>query len=170
MVRHVTIDDAHEFSPEHLTVLKTLFRRSVFTLLGDFEDCGVLNRGLFQNLAVVMKLGESFRSPTAEFYEVWGEKDRADTALDIIENRCAQGHRSIAVLLSETERIDGFTRLLGDSTKIKGGVSILDTARSKGLEFDCVIIADAERFSLDGILLNIAKSRAVHTVDVLREV
>ncbi|MDR0294357.1 MAG: hypothetical protein LBH95_09440 [Oscillospiraceae bacterium] len=136
------------------------------------------------------------------YADVWGEVDRAAVCAERIERRRSQGHRNIAVLLSGAERCKGFAHLLKGVAGLsvvtsrdgtyEGGVCLLPAALSKGLEFDSVIVADADRYGLgpprtpgpeDGSnpartppaeemgikLLYVAMTRAMHTLDILYE-
>ena len=50
-----------------------------------------------------------------------------------------------------------------------GGITIVPSFLSKGLEFDCVIISDYKNYDesiLDTKLLYVAYTRAMHTLDV----
>jgi DNA helicase IV len=172
MVRHVVVDDAQEFSPVQLAVLQTLFKKAAFTIAGDIvqgahgiDGWDTVNRQVWQGAAEVLTLNKGYRDAAAEYSDVWGEADRADTALSLIEKRRGQGHRRIAVLLSDSIQAKAFTRLL----KTDGGVCLMPAELSKGLEFDSVIIADSERYPKDGTLLRNAMTRAKHTLDILRE-
>ena len=112
--------------------------------------------------------------------DVWGEKDRADACAGLIEKRKAQGYKNIAVLISGPSLCKGVSRLVKNVDNVfttkdgqyEGGVCLLPAALSKGLEFDSVIVADAERYAKDEYgtkLLYVAMTRAMHTLDVLYE-
>ena len=54
--------------------------------------------------------------------------------------------------------------------KYSGGVIIIPSYLSKGLEFDSVIISDSKKYSentLDIKLLYVACTRAMHTLDII---
>lgn len=54
--------------------------------------------------------------------------------------------------------------------KYTGGVTIIPSYLSKGLEFDSVIISDSDKYSentLDTKLLYVACTRAMHTLDII---
>jgi DNA helicase IV len=114
--------------------------------------------------------------------DIWGESDRADSCAALIEKRKSQGHKNIAVLMSTAAQCKIFTRMLktvnglkiftSKDSRYEGGVCLMPAALSKGLEFDSVIVADADRYPKDemGIkLLYVAMTRAMHTLDLLYE-
>ncbi|MCL1807165.1 MAG: AAA family ATPase [Oscillospiraceae bacterium] len=174
------------------------------------QDWDAVNREVWQGAATVLRLQKSYRAtveimeaanavlshlphlPRGEavvrrgeavgYTDVWGEKDRADACMRLIEKRKAQGHANIAVLVSGLPHMKGFSRLLKNMDELhsftanngqyKGGVCLMPAGLSKGLEFDSVIIADADRFGKDETgtkLLYIAMTRAMHTLDILYE-
>jgi DNA helicase IV len=120
---------------------------------------------VWQGAAEIVTLERSHRAAAVESCDVWGEKDRADNALSLIEKRLGQGHKNIAVLLSDPSQADAFTRLL----KGADNMPVMPAILSKGMEYDSVIVADAERYPKDGKLLHIAMTRAKHTLDLLYE-
>jgi len=105
-----------------------------------------------------------------------GFKEMAD---DIVERSVGlreNGFKSIAIIcktLKEckemnkhiSKRIDDFQLITGKEDQYKGGMVIVPTYLSKGLEFDVVFIVGAEEFStedLDIKLLYVAMTRALH--------
>ncbi len=109
--------------------------------------------------------------------------------LDATENRAAQceavlatltGHQNIAIickdipackLLAKALTLPKVQLLLGGLVDYTGGVCILPAALSKGLEFDAVIIADADSYGDDKTslhLLYVAMTRAMHDLTIIR--
>jgi DNA helicase IV len=224
-VKHVVIDEAQDFTPMQLTVLKTLYKKASFTVLGDLaqgifgaaEDWESVNRQVWQGNASIVALQKSYRV-TAEIMEaansilgrlpgvpqgeavvrrgeavtytdVWGEDDRAAACVAAVKRRA--GHKNIAVLLSQPSLCHGFARLMqkkepsmapGGERPLRvitsrdgtyeGGLCLLPAALSKGLEFDAVIVADADHYPKNELgtkLLYVAMTRAMHTLDVMYE-
>ena len=63
------------------------------------------------------------------------------------------------------------TLISDKATEYKGGISIIPSYLSKGLEFDSVILSDVSKDNygnneLDAKLLYIAITRAMHTLDI----
>jgi DNA helicase IV len=130
------------------------------------------------------------RGEPVVYTDVWGEDDRATACVAAIKKRCAE-HRNVAVLVSKPSLCHGFAKLLvkkeasfaqtgehplrvitsRDGT-YEGGLCLLPAALAKGLEFDAVIVADADRYPKDELgtkLLYVAMTRAMHTLDILSE-
>ena len=97
--------------------------------------------------------------------------------LDLTQN----GFKNIAIIAKDEntcgelyKRIDkkatGVNLLTEDLVKYNGGITILPSYLSKGLEFDCVIIFDYNNYDeseTDIKLLYVAMTRAMHTLDIL---
>ena len=112
------------------------------------------------------------------------ENDKLDYILKCIEKNKNMGHNSIAVIcktLAESKKVyekiskytDEITLILEDKETYNGGICIVPAHLSKGLEFDCVIIYDADESiyssmeRVDMKLLYVAMTRALHTLDIL---
>ncbi|MDR0324608.1 MAG: AAA family ATPase [Oscillospiraceae bacterium] len=195
------------FKKASFTILGDLAQGIGVSGVKDWDDA---NRQVWQGTATVLYLQKSYRvtieimeaanrvldrlphlpkgsavvrhGESVGYIDVWGENDRADACVKLIEKRRAQGHINIAVLVSKPSLCKGFARLLrsvedlcvfpSKDGRYEGGVCLLPAALSKGLEFDSVIVADADRYSKDGLgtkLLYVAMTRAMHTLDVLYE-
>jgi DNA helicase-2/ATP-dependent DNA helicase PcrA len=69
-------------------------------------------------------------------------------------------------------QIDGLSIFASKDASYRGGVCLTTAELSKGLEFDSVIAADADRYPKNAAgtkLLYVAMTRAMHTLDVLYE-
>lgn len=112
------------------------------------------------------------------------ENDKVDYILKCIEKNKNSGHNSIAVIcknLTESKKvyeklskfINDISLILEDKETYNGGICIVPSHLSKGLEFDCVIIFDADekiyssKSKVDMKLLYVAMTRALHTLDIL---
>ena len=87
-----------------------------------------------------------------------------------------EAHPNVAVICKSPARCASVSDMLGGAYKVvtshderhDGGVCIIPAALSKGLEFDAVIIADAESYTeRDARLLYVAMTRAMHSLTVL---
>lgn len=103
--------------------------------------------------------------------------------LDSINNYTSLGHSSIAIICKtpeESQKVyeelsihnDNISLISGDKETYDGGVCVVPSHLSKGLEFDCVIIYDADEKTysannkVDMKLLYVAMTRALHTLDI----
>ena len=110
-----------------------------------------------------------------------------DEKIKHIEKRILElknkGFKNIAIIVKDMDgsynlynRIDkkelNINLLSENFEKYNGGVTILPSYLSKGLEFDSVIICDFENYdqsTLDIKLLYVAMTRAMHTLDIIRQ-
>ncbi len=113
------------------------------------------------------------------------DKDKKN---DYIKNKVKEyldnGYKSIAVVYKNQPEMAKMSKMLKDNgidneiiykdqEKYNGGVCILTSYLSKGLEFDCVIIADSDERTydsnnvLDMKLLYVAMTRALHKLELI---
>ncbi|KNY29549.1 RNA polymerase recycling motor HelD [Pseudobacteroides cellulosolvens] len=160
--------------PEYLT-LQQSYRTSieimdaankVISLLDDDEI--ILARPVFRH-------GDPVRLIRSESL-----KEMAQAMADSIEELKNKGVNSIAVIcktLDQCKEIQGFMKksvpelqlITGKEDKYQGGMVIVPSYLSKGLEFDAVLIAGGENYSdgeLDIKLLYVAMTRALHKMDI----
>ena len=108
--------------------------------------------------------------------------NKINTILERID-KYKDNHSSIAIICKTKEEVDMLHKQLSkkieiskideNTTKYEGGLCILPVYLSKGLEFDCVILVDADDHNyekeniLDMKLLYVGITRALHNLDVL---
>lgn len=213
---HVVIDEAQDFSPFQIDLLKNLTRENSFTILGD------LSQGIhaYQGIHAWEEFMEVFEpSPTSYFtleqsyrstYEVMmfanqvisqagtpaalakpvfraGEPVRLGaqtpeslplTLAQEVRSLRERNHASIAVIGRTEEACRELHAALDQlglepelvtprQTSYRGGLSVMPAYLTKGLEFDAVIVADAnaeayQRIGRDAKLLYVACTRALH--------
>ena len=109
------------------------------------------------------------------------ENNREKKIGEIIKKQLEAGHRNIAIITKDfNESIELHKKVTNHGVNIKlisenltkytGGIIIIPSYLSKGLEFDSVIISDSNKYSeniLDTKLLYIACTRAMHTLDII---
>lgn len=160
--------------PEYLT-LQQSYRTSieimdaankVISLLGDDEI--ILAKPVFRHGDPVRLIGNQSVKEMA--------KAMSAAILELNDN----GINSIAVIcktLNECKTIQGLMKkevpqlqlITGKEDKYQGGMVLVPSYLSKGLEFDAVIIAGAENYTegeLDIKLLYVAMTRALHKLDI----
>lgn len=107
-----------------------------------------------------------------------------DMVIADITNRISEliksGRKNIAVITRTNEQavkmyqelsrqMDDIHLILDDTTEFKTGISVLSSSLSKGLEFDSVLLLNANEYKeqmVDAKLLYVAMTRAMHTLDV----
>ena len=121
------------------------------------------------------------------YTDVGNERERTAACARLVIHRLQQGYSNIAVILSHANLCSNFTKqvnkylantlkrdiitLTTRDRQYEGGICVLPSALSKGLEFDAVIVADAERYPKSDIgikLQYVSMTRAMHTLDVVR--
>jgi DNA helicase II / ATP-dependent DNA helicase PcrA len=216
---HVVIDEAQDFSPFQVDLLRRLTLDDSFTILGDLSQgihtyTGIADWSEFVEVfppgrSQYHALRRSYRSTheivtfanqvliragvpeDALALPVFraGEKVRlyqvTDRFTGIVEEvrRMQASHVSVAVvgrtegevgLLHDALRAAGLEaeRITADQQRYMGGLSVIPSYLTKGLEFDGVIVADAgaENYRLthrDARLLYVVLTRALHELAVL---
>lgn len=110
-------------------------------------------------------------------------KNKIQYIEDKIQKFKDNGYKSIAIICKDEKTVNSYYDVLKDkltlsklddkSTSYDGGVCVLPVALAKGLEFDAVIVCDADNktYSKDNILdmklLYVALTRALHELEVL---
>ena len=114
------------------------------------------------------------------------EDKKIEYIAKIIGKNLNLGHKSIAIICktpSESKNIYENLKLfnfkleyiLDDNESYNGGICILTSYLSKGLEFDCVIITDADEIiyssqsEMDMKLMYVACTRALHDLEIIYE-
>ena len=218
---HTVIDEAQDFSPFQLALLREHTRENSFTILGDLaqgihEYEGIQRWQQFEELfepghAVFHMLRRSYRStleiislanvvlersgqPFSPAVPVFrsGAKVRVSrvpdgryeaAALDALRNLMAGNVSTIALIArtnAESRRWHELVAQAGieaslihpDQPKYEGGISVLPVYLAKGLEFDAVLLVDADarhypQTPLDAKLLYVGCTRALHELRLL---
>lgn len=222
-VRYIVVDEAQDFGTSIFYVLRNVFDKSYFAIMGDISqninyDIGMndwecLTKDIFtskhdkfytlsksyrntieiSNLAIKVLKKAKFKTYEIEpFVRHGNEPEIINTAnfeenvvkaLEIIDNILKNGYKTIAVICRTQEETD----LVNDSlskhinvqminaeseTNYINGTMIMPIQMSKGLEFDAVILwnANNENYLMsdsDIKLLYVAITRALHELYVL---
>ena len=214
-IRHVVIDEAQDYSPFQYTLLRRLFPRSKFTILGDWNQAIYESNRMNSVASVekmfadrdseVIRLTKSYRSTRnittfaqqilpdgeqAEPFNREGDEPRLTVVQDP-EERWREVHErlqalkaagivSAAVITKDEETcIRVHEALQGDWPELRrvtkhtrhfvAGFWVMPSYLAKGLEFDAVIVYDAERYDQDKDrkLLYTVCTRALHELDVI---
>nr|WP_221626707.1 ATP-binding domain-containing protein [Cohnella lubricantis] len=222
MYDHIVIDEAQDYSPLQLAVLKLRQRAPSMTVLGDLQqgihDYAGIRRWqelmeLFaQSQTAYYELDRSYRS-TTEIIEFANKvlagmdggvkpaqpvfrsgdpvetvalagRSRGDAAAETLRQwRGEGGFATIAVLCrtaEASERMHAELReqgieadlLTADLQAYGGGLTVVPVYLSKGLEFDAVLIPDADESAYgpaDAKLLYVGCTRALHRLKLLYE-
>jgi DNA helicase-2/ATP-dependent DNA helicase PcrA len=212
---HVVIDEAQDFSPFQVDLLRHLTEYDSFTILGD------LSQGIhtYTGIADWSELMAVFPSGSAQYHELRRSYRstheiitfanqvlmRIDTKASLAEpvfregekvrlrqepqakltqaiaaevRRMQERHASVAVVCRTEAEVEAIHRALrsagleaeritADQSRYVGGLSVIPSYLTKGLEFDGVVVADAraENYPLtrrDAKLLYVVCTRALH--------
>ncbi len=214
-IKQVIIDEAQDYYPIHFEILKALFPKAKYTVLGDVNQTvekqasldfyGDVQRILAKSSAALLTLSKSFRctNEIIAFSKKFMDKPADQecfsrkgvlpeiiscehrSSLDgqltaFVRNFLTQDYKSVCILCkSMKEAAELYARLKGalevalvDDTFASeiSGVFITSIYMAKGLEFDAVLIYDADdahyRSPGDKKLLYIAATRALHRLAV----
>ncbi len=211
-IRHVVVDEAQDYTPMEYALLKRLFPRAHFTVLGDVNQAleHPADRGLYRQVAAALnhpgapliELNKSFRctreilsfalgflreAGEIECFSRGGDAPAEHKARDPEEMKnlisseirlCRErGYKSIA-LIAQTARDarawharlaePGLTLISAEEGSEMLGAFVIPLALSKGLEFDAVLVLDADRWAADGDnrRLYVACTRALHRLNL----
>ena len=221
-VRHIVIDEAQDFSPFEIALLKSMMPSATFTIVGDLmqgihawralNDWKTLTDTLFEGGASMHHLATSYRNTIeimsaaltvskrrhtssqlpvrpverhgdAPVFEAFKSPDEGITRInEIVRDWKNKGLTTIAII----ERTEKSAKKLSDllspdlnaaylnvnDSAYAGGVSVVPASSAKGLEFDGVIIANADDITypdrdLDARLLYVSMTRPLHKLHVL---
>ncbi len=121
--------------------------------------------------------GKEVRHFTAKTTE-----EQIDILYKLIDEQLKDGNINIAIITKDfnesielynkiNKRLYDIQLISEDVSKYKGGINIIPSYLSKGLEFDNVIIYNINKYNedvLDTKLLYIACTRAMHTLDIIK--
>lgn len=222
--QHIVIDEAQDFSPFHLEVLKSNSMEDSFTILGDISQGIHSYKGIdrWQEFIDVfeeknsqyVELKRSYRS-TYEIIEYANRilenmkhtgglakpvfrsgdpvkeiqldpNERVEKIKSIIQEMKGSEIDSIAIVgrtANDCEELyqslvavgeEEATLITADQSEYKGGISIIPVYLTKGLEFDAVIMIDADHHNYqhndrDAKLMYVGCTRALHQLWILHE-
>lgn len=213
---HVVIDEAQDFSPLQVALLRELARTDSFTILGDLSQGIHTGQGIaswaelqevFPGECRYFTLAQSYRStyeivtfanavisrvgaPTVLARPVFRSGAPVRVGLQVpgavaaaVRALREQGHASVAVvgrtedeccaLQAELQAADlAATLITARQAHYRGGLSVIPSYLTKGLEFDAVVVAGAgpHNYTLtaaDAKLLYVCLTRALHELVVL---
>ncbi len=214
-IRHIVIDEAQDFNPFEVELLRRMARGATFTIVGDLMQ-GIagyrglasweeLTVGVFEGSASRHELITSYRNTIeimgfasrvvknmpvaglrpaqpvlrhgeAPLFAEGGEKQLAETVAEWTD----AGLRSIAVMARSRKRLEALSKKFGwtvldpQADSYPAGVVLAPADAVKGLEFDGVVVLDADEKNfparpLDARLLYVCLTRALHKMAVFYE-
>lgn len=214
-IRQVVLDEAQDYYPLHFELLRLLFPRSKYTVLGDIDQTIEKQEGLsfYENVKTILnkdkatlitmdksfrctkeilRFGAAFLGPQArlESFNRGGDEPEIHSASDEpaldsllvreVETCREKGYGSIALVCkTQNNAVRLYGRLKerlelkladGNSVEDLAGTFVIPLILSKGLEFDAVLLcdADSEHYSSpdDEKLLYICCTRALHRLNL----
>jgi len=212
-VRHIVIDEAQDFNPFEMALLKQLCRGATFTIVGDLmqgiagyrglSDWSEITRDVFGGACKMHELVTSYRN-TVEIMDfatrilrtmpIKGlsaaqpvlrhgdapifEEGNMEKAAALAEKWHAEGMSTVAIMARSRKTLDKMSKKYGwlvldpDGEEYPSGIMLAPADTVKGLEFDAVIIIDADDKTyparpLDARLLYVCLTRALHRMAVM---
>lgn len=189
-IKYVIVDEAQDYSPFQYNILKQIFKKAGFTVLGDISQsinpcANTLDYNIIADIfkdkkSCIIKLNKSYRS-TKEITEftkailgnveidgvardgekplvvkVKNEEDRIDTLIkDVVKLKLSKMD-SIGIICRTASKASKLyniikkcsdfevTLIKKDDIEFKQGINIMPSYLAKGLEFDAVIVYDAD--------------------------
>lgn len=115
-------------------------------------------------------------------FSVKSIEEQVEIIYKLVNEQILAGNNSVAIITKDSKesleiynkinkKIDSIKLVSDDVSEYRGGINIIPSYLSKGLEFDSVIICDINKYNediLDTKLLYVACTRAMHTLDIVR--
>lgn len=160
-----------------IEVLKESYRISMEIM----DEANKIINKIVDNENIILAQPIERHGDKVEHWKVDNENSKIIKICEIIKKQLEVGHINIAIITKDfNESIELYkeitnyglnVELISDNLeKYSGGVIIIPSYLSKGLEFDSVIISDSNKYSentLDTKLLYVACTRAMHTLDII---
>lgn len=212
-IRHIVIDEAQDFNPFEIELLRRLCRSATFTIVGDLmqgiagyrglSDWSEITRDVFGGDCRMHELVTSYRN-TVEIMDfatrvmekmpikglsaakpvlrhgdapIFGRASIAEAA-ELAKKWHAEGMSTVAVMARSRKKLDkmaseyGWPVLDQEGEEYPTGIMLAPADTVKGLEFDAVIVIDADAVCypahpLDARLLYVCLTRALHRMAVM---
>lgn len=170
VIKHVFYDK----QPEHLT-LEQSYRTTVEIMdaankiieildpTGGFSAKPVIRHGMPVELVDCKNEDDELKHIIKMLEEVMPKGFKSVAVICRTPSECAQMHKKLK------KKFPQINLITGKETQYKGGMVVVPSYLSKGLEFDVVIVADAQSFNdgdLDVKLLYVSMTRALHILKV----
>lgn len=160
-----------------IEILKESYRTSIEIM----NEANTIINKIVDNENIILAQPIERHGDSVGHWKVDNENSKIKKICEIIKKQLAVGHKNIAIIAKDfKESIKLYKEITNYGINIKlisenldkynGGVIIIPSYLSKGLEFDSVIISDFNNYReniLDTKLLYIACTRAMHTLDIL---
>lgn len=160
-----------------IEVLKESYRTSMEIM----NEANTIINKIADNENIILAQPIERHGEEVQHWKVDSENNKIIKICEIIKKQLEVGHINIAIITKDfneslklNKEITNYgvnVELISENLdKYTGGVIIIPSYLSKGLEFDSVIISDSNRYSeniLDTKLLYVACTRAMHTLDII---
>ena len=160
-----------------IEVLKESYRTSMEIM----NEANTIINKIADNENIILAQPIERHGDKVQHWKVDSENDKIIKICEIIKKQLEVGHINIAIITKDfNESLELHKEITNYGVNIElisenldkytGGVIIIPSYLSKGLEFDSVIISDFNKYSenmLDTKLLYVACTRAMHTLDIV---
>lgn len=160
-----------------IEILKESYRTSMEIM----NEANTIINKIADNENIILAQPIERHGDKIEHWKVDSENSKVIKICEIIKKQLEVGNINIAIITKDfKESIELYKEITNYGVNLKlisenidkytGGVIIIPSYLSKGLEFDSVIISDSNKYSeniLDIKLLYVACTRAMHTLDII---
>lgn len=160
-----------------IEVLKESYRTSMEIM----NEANTIINKIVDNENIILAQPIERHGDKVEHWKVDSENSRIIKICEIIKKQLEVGHINIAIITKDfNESIELYKEITNyginveliseNLDKYTGGIIIIPSYLSKGLEFDSVIISDSNKYSeniIDTKLLYVVCTRAMHTLDII---
>ena len=161
-----------------IEVLKESYRTSMEIM----NEANTIINKIVDNENIILAQPIERHGDKVEHWKVDSENSKIIKICEIIKKQLEVGHINIAIITKDfNESIELYKEITNyrinveliseNLDKYTGGIVIIPSYLSKGLEFDSVIISDSNKYSentLDTKLVYVACTRAMHTLDIIK--
>ena len=170
------------YNSNSLSLLSDIFENSEIVKLNKsyrstYEIIKFSEQILKQDIEPIERHGDK-----VQHWKVDSENNKIIKICEIIKKQLEVGHINIAIITKDfNESLELHKEIINYGVNVElisenldkytGGVIVIPSYLSKGLEFDSVIISDFNKYSenmLDTKLMYVACTRAMHTLDIIK--
>lgn len=155
--------------------------RSYRTTKEIMDEANKVLENVKEKLNIKLAIPVARHGENVSFLKAKNFDEKIDLIYEKILNSKRKNYKNIAVIAKDDrsckeiyeklkDRIENLQLITESQDKYEGGVIVIPSYYSKGLEFDCVVVTDFNKYGdslLDKKLLYVALTRAMHELDIV---
>lgn len=155
--------------------------RSYRTTKEIMDEANKVLENVKEKLNIKLAIPVARHGENVSFLKAKNFDEKIDLIYEKILNSKRKNYKNIAVIAKDDrsckeiyeklkDRIENLQLITKSQDKYEGGVIVIPSYYSKGLEFDCVVVTDFNKYGdslLDKKLLYVALTRAMHELDIV---